>query len=467
MVSIKFGTDGWRALIADEYTNANVARVAHGTAKWIRHKFKDNPSVVIGHDCRFGGEMFAGVTARVMASQGVKVYLAKGFVSTPMVSLGAKELGASLGVVITASHNPPTYNGFKLKSHHGGPSLPEEVAEVEGLVPEVAEIPLHSVEDYEQKGMLEYVDLETMYFEQVESTLDLPKLQSMQSKVAYDAMYGAGKQIFARLMPLSQILHSDDNPGFHGRAPEPINKNLPELSELMAADKQLEVGFATDGDADRIGMFDEDGRFIDAHHVILLLIHYLKKYKEMDGKVVVAFSTSVKIPKLCEHYGLDYEITKIGFKHICGHMIREDVLVGGEESGGIAVKGHIPERDGIWDALLILEFMGKTGKSVKELIQEVYDIVGPFAYNRNDLHIAEEQKQQIIQNCQSGKYEAFGPYQVEKVEDLDGFKFFLGGDTTLMIRPSGTEPVLRVYCEAPTLDEVDSILKAARETLLD
>lgn len=466
MVSIKFGTDGWRAIIAQDYTTANVARVAHGTAKWIRHKFKQNPSVVIGHDCRFGGPLFSEVTAKVMASQGVKVYLAKDFVSTPMISLGTKKLGASLGVVITASHNPPEYSGFKLKSMHGGPSLPEEIAEVEALVPDVAEIPYHTLEDYQKRGELEFVDLESMYYQQVEETLDLEKLREMQSTVAYDAMFGAGKRVFKRLLPQAHILHDDDNPGFHGRAPEPIHKNLPELSKLMAGSKKLAVGLATDGDADRIGMYDTDGNFIDAHHIILLLIHYLKKYKQMDGKVVVAFSTSVKIPKLCEHYGLDYEITQIGFKYICGHMITEDVLLGGEESGGIAVKGHIPERDGIWDALLILEFMGKSGKSIKALIKEVYDIVGPFAYNRNDLHISEEQKQEIIQNCKSGKYKTFGKYTVEKVEDLDGFKFYLGGDTTLMIRPSGTEPLLRVYCEAPTAKEVEAILKAAQETLL-
>jgi phosphomannomutase len=308
--------------------------------------------------------------------------------------------------------------------------------------------------------------METMYLKRVESFFDLESIKNSGIKMAYDAMFGAGQRIFKRILPDAIVLHDDFNPSFHGQAPEPLDKNLQELANLIRNDDTIHCGLATDGDADRIGMYDENGKFVDAHHIILLLVHYLYKYKKMSGKVVVAFSTSQKIKKLCDAYGLDYEVTKIGFKYICGRMLEEDVLVGGEESGGIAVKGHIPERDGIWDGLVLLEFMAKTSKTLSELIDEVYRVVGAFSYNRNDLHLEESQKQAIIQNCKNGKYYAFGRFEVERVEDLDGFKYFLGNDMTVMIRPSGTEPVLRIYAEAPDMETVQQILNAVNDTLL-
>lgn len=465
MVDIKFGTDGWRAIIAQEYTTDNVARVAMGTAIWLKQQHA-KPKVVIGHDCRFGGPMFVEVAAKVLADQGIEVVIGEGITTTPMVSMGTHRLGANLGVVITASHNPPTYNGYKLKSAEGGPSDPADVAAVEALIPEEAAIPSVPLEEYMEQGLVQYTNLQQMYLDEVRAKFDLDAMRHSGIGVVYDPMYGAGYPIFNEILPDAVTLHSEHNPGFHGRAPEPIEKNLPEIAALIAERQDLHLGLAVDGDADRIGLFDDEGRFVDAHHVLLLLIHYLHKYKGMNGKVVVAFSASVKVKKLCEHYGLPIEITKIGFKYISPYMVKEDVLVGGEESGGIAIKGHIPERDGIWDGLTILEFMATTGKSLRQLIEEVYDIVGAFAYNRNDLHLPEAKKQLIIRKAKTEGFSSFGPYHVEKVEDIDGFKYYLGGDTTLMIRPSGTEPLLRVYCEAPDRKTVEAILTAAKETLL-
>lgn len=465
MVNIKFGTDGWRAIIAKEYTTDNVARVATGTAKWL-HQLSGNPTCVVGHDCRFGGEMFADVTARVLAGMGVKVYLAKGFVSTPMVSLGANKLDTTAGVVLTASHNPPAYNGFKLKSGHGGPSLPDDIARVESLIPDEGKIPSENIQYFVEKGLVEYVDLEDMYIQQVKGNFDLEVIKKANINLAFDAMYGSGQNVLRKILPETICLHCEHNPGFHGQAPEPLDKNLDKLREMIKNNPDIDAGLAIDGDADRIGMYDSDGNFVDAHHIILLLIHYLHKYKKMDGKVVIAFSVSKKVHKLCQHYNLPFEVTKIGFKYICGHMVEEDVLVGGEESGGIAVKGHIPERDGIWDGLILLEFMARTGKGLQQLIEEVYDIVGPFSYNRYDLHIREEQKQAIIQNCIDGKYSSFGKYEVIGVESTDGFKYDLGQDRTVMIRPSGTEPVLRVYGEAENKETVKDVLESAKATLL-
>jgi phosphomannomutase len=222
---------------------------------------------------------------------------------------------------------------------------------------------------------------------------------------------------------------------------------------------------ATDGDADRIGLYNGKGEFIDSHHIILLLIHYLVKYKKFTGKVVVAFSATPKVKKMCEHYGLDYQVTKIGFKWICGIMITEDVLLGGEESGGIAIKGHIPERDGIWMGLTIWEFMAKSGKTLDELIQEVYAIVGPFAYDRNDLHIGETLKQDVLRNCNEGRYTAFGDLEVRRVETIDGYKFHFDNDQWLMIRASGTEPALRCYAESDSLANAKRILEACRKQI--
>ncbi|MDX1940236.1 MAG: phosphoglucomutase/phosphomannomutase family protein [Saprospiraceae bacterium] len=463
MSQIKFGTDGWRAIIALDYTVENVKRVAEGTALWL--KKNGGKQVVIGHDCRFGGQLFAETSAQVLAAHGIKAIMAKGFVSTPMVSLGVVKTNSDQGIVITASHNPPSYNGFKLKSHLGGPTGPDQVAEVEAMVPDATNLNLPSLDEMQAKGLLEYVDLEQMYLDHVAAGFDLNLIKNTGLKIAYDAMFGAGQNAMRRLFPHAVLLHCDDNPGFHGQAPEPIHRNLQEFSDLIKNDPDIALGIANDGDADRIGMYDEDGNFVDSHHILLLLLLYTYKYKKQTGKVVITFSVTDKMKKMAEQFGLEIEVTKIGFKYIAEIMAQEDVLVGGEESGGLAVKGHIPERDGIWIGLMILEFMAKTGKSVKQLIQEVYDHVGAFNCNRDDLHIEEAQKQEVIKRCKENPYTSFGNYTVESLETIDGFKFNLGNDRWVMLRASGTEPVLRVYAQAEDAKEVRNILDAAKATL--
>jgi len=466
MTKIKFGTDGWRAIIAKEYTTDNVARVSIAVADWLM-KNNNNPSVVIGHDCRFSGELFAETAAKVLASKGVLVKLAKGFVSTPMVSLGVVHEKASLGVVITASHNPPSYNGYKLKGDFGGPLLPTDITAVENRIPDANSVDYNaiSIEDLVAEGKVIYVDLEELYCKHAEENFDLDVINNSEMSFAYDAMFGSGMNAVKRLLPSATLLHCEDNPGFLGTSPEPIHRNLLEFSDLMK-NNDLDCGLATDGDADRIGLYDSKGNFVDSHHIILLLIHYMVKYKGMTGKVVTAFSCSVKVEQMCKHYGLEQETVQIGFKHIAGKMITEDVLIGGEESGGIATKGHIPERDGIWMGLILFEFMAKSGKSLEDLIAEVYAIVGPFAFERIDLHIDNDTKLRIIEDCKLGKFTEFGKYKVEKVDTTDGFKFFFDADTWLMIRPSGTEPVLRTYAEASTQEKVFDILADAKATIL-
>ncbi len=466
MTKIKFGTDGWRAIIAQEFTVDNVARVSVAVAEWVKKHFPEDPCIVVGHDCRFAGELFADTCTKVFVSKGIKVHLAKGFVSTPMISLGARRLDAAIGVIITASHNPPSYNGYKLKGRHGGPLVPEEVQQVEDMIPERHGVDLPGIDlaKAETDGLLSFVDLEGMYVEEVEKNFDLAAIRGSGMKLAFDAMYGSGQNVIPRILPEATLLHCDHNPSFRGQAPEPIHKNLLEFSELCRT-SDIDSGLAIDGDADRIGLYNDRGEFIDSHHIILLLIHYLVKYKGFTGKVVVAFSATPKVRRMCEHYGLEYQVTKIGFKWIAGIMITEDVLLGGEESGGIAIKGHIPERDGIWMGLTIWEFMAKSGKTLDGLIDEVYAIVGPFAYERADLHISESLKQEVLQACAEGRYKRFGPLEVRSVEDIDGHKFHFDDEQWLMIRASGTEPVLRCYAGSGTLEGAAAILKACKETI--
>jgi len=288
---IKFGTDGWRAIIAQEFTVENVARVALATSVWVKENF-EKPSIVIGHDCRFAGELFVNTATKVFISQGVKVKLAKGFISTPMISLACVQLKSSLGVVITASHNPPEYNGFKLKGHFGGPLSPEQVQEIEDIIPDLTSLNLDeiSIEDAIANGLVEIVDLETRYVDHVKANFDLEAIKNSGLRFAYDAMYGAGQNVMRRILPETHFIHCDYNPSFKGQAPEPIEKNLKELETFIKNDGNIACALATDGDADRIGLYNGKGEFIDSHHIILLLMHYLVKYKGMSGKVVTAFT---------------------------------------------------------------------------------------------------------------------------------------------------------------------------------
>jgi phosphomannomutase len=383
-----------------------------------------------------------------------------------MISLGVLEHKAQQGVVITASHNPPTYNGYKLKGAHGGPSNPEDIAAVEALIEDEVTIPTKSMAEWEAEGLLEWIDLEREYLDYLKTKFDFEKLNASPFKMAYDAMYGAGQNIIRQLLPGAVGIHCEYNPGFNGQAPEPLDKNLQELGLTVRNTPELKIGLATDGDADRIGLYDEDGNFVDAHHIILLLIHYLHKYKGMTGKVAIAFSVTDRVKRMCEVYGLPIEVTPIGFKYISTIMVHEDVLVGGEESGGIDVKGHIPERDGIYDGILLYEFMTETGKTLKELIAEVYEVVGPFVYERADLHVENTKKENIINTARANGYSVFGKYGFDRTEAIDGMKYHLKNGGWMMLRASGTEPLLRIYAEGNSREETLDILEEVKKAIL-
>lgn len=463
MTPIKFGTDGWRAIIADDFTYANLRRVTHATGLWLADQAAQNgtaPTVMLGYDCRYAGADFARATANQLAQMGVKVFLSPGFVSTPMVSLATVQKQCTAGIILTASHNPPSYNGFKIKGYYGGPAFPGMIAEVESRIPD-ADVPApdDKFDELVAAKQIEYYDAEALYINHLKQTLDLKLIAESGIRIGYDAMYGAGQRVMRKLFPHAELLHCDHNPGFEGQAPEPIEKNLKPFQALIR-EKGLQFGLATDGDADRIGLFDENGNFVDSHHILLLLIHYLVHYKQQSGKVVTTFSASQRIHRLCRHYNLPLDITKIGFKYIGEIMVNEPVIVGGEESGGIAVAGHIPERDGIYIGLMLLEFMAQTGKSLTALIQEVYDLVGSFSFQREDLHLTEAKKQAALAACASGQWTSFGSLHVTGTANLDGFKYLFDDGESVLIRPSGTEPVLRVYAEAATPDRAQVLLSA-------
>lgn len=455
---IKFGTDGWRAVIGKEYTFENVHRVSEAVSLWLKEQYSES-SVVLGYDCRFNGRLFAKEVAKVLAHKGHKVLLSHDFVSTPAVALGVLKHEAQLGIVLTASHNPPSYGGYKLKGDFGGP-LPEgQVKEIEARIPGQLELDYETVEfdELRTSDQIIPVDLEAEYVEHARNHFDLDAIANSKFRFGFDAMFGSGQRIVSALLPNVSTLHCEYNPSFKGISPEPIARNLAEFMEFVPGNG-LDCGLATDGDADRIAMVDAYGTFIDAHHIILILIHYLHHHKKMEGDVVTGVSSTNKIAQLCDYYGLNLDIVKIGFKHTSELMREKDILVGGEESGGIAVKGHIPERDGIWMGLVIWEFMAKTGKSLNEIIQEVYSIVGPFAFQRRDLRLPNKQKQRIVSECESDQYSTFGKYTVQRVDKTDGFKFILDENSWVMIRPSGTEPVLRIYAEAPDVATAKDIV---------
>ncbi len=463
---IKFGTDGWRAIIAQDYTIQNLERVAEATAKWILQLPNSHKKAIIGYDCRFGGELFMRRTAEIFAAYNIQTLCSDGFVSTPMVSMATKYLEADAGIVITASHNPPSYNGFKIKANYGGPATPAEINKLESLINDDFSLHTETFETYLKNNLISLYNLEDLYIEDIKKKIDFKLLNKENIQIAYDAMYGAGQNAMKTLFPNGRFLHCEYNPGFQNQSPEPISRNLQEFEQLLKSNPKIDSGLATDGDADRIGLYDKNGQFVDSHHILLLLIEYLTQYKKMNGLVVNSFSCTSKINLLCKTYGLEQIVTKIGFKYICEIMTKKEVLVGGEESGGIAIAGHIPERDGIFIGLTIWEYMCQSGKSLDNLVQNLYDKVGTFWVDRYDLQIPNELKKEVVQKCQNDFYTKFGSLQVSHSEKVDGVKFHLGEEKWAMIRPSGTEPLLRVYAQGKNKEETMAILSEVKSSLI-
>ncbi|MEI6757497.1 MAG: phosphoglucomutase/phosphomannomutase family protein [Chlorobium sp.] len=456
-MQVKFGTDGWRAIIAKDYTFDNLKLAALASARY----FLDHPNkakgVCVGYDTRFMSKEFAEYTAEVFSSQGLKVYLSDSFASTPAVSLFTKAKQLAGGIVITASHNPAIYNGFKVKASYGGPAHPEVIAEIESFLPLVDP----QTEIVADKKLIEMVDMKGFYVSYLKSSIDLPLIRESRIKIAHNAMFGAGQDIIKGLFDESMVncYHCSINPGFGGINPEPMPQYITEFIEFFK-EVETDVAIINDGDADRIGMLDENGAFVDSHKLFAIILKYLVEEKHQRGEVAKTFALTDVIDKICRKNNLILHELQIGFKHVSKLMTTNDILIGGEESGGIGITSFLPERDGVYTGLLILEMMTRKEKTLSELVNELYEEYGFFCFNRVDLHVSEAKKQAMIDRVSAGDLASIAGYKVLKFSNLDGYKYHFEGGW-MLIRPSGTEPVLRLYCEADSQEKVDKVLAFA------
>jgi phosphomannomutase len=457
---VKFGTDGWRAVIGDTYTFHNVRRVALATARVFKNHPKIQNGIIIGYDTRFLSKEFAHAAAEVFGNEGIKVQITDSFVTTPTVSLLSRNENLAFGVMITASHNPFQYNGYKLKDEFGGSMSPDELVKIEA---ELKNIPSADVlKDFNMlmtEGTVKYFNGREYFINYLRNKIDVNKIKEANINAAYDAMFGAGQNVISELLPVTQ-LHAEINPSFGKTPPEPVEKNLGEVMELVKI-RDFDLGIVTDGDADRIAIIDENGDFLDAQKTFALLLMYLNKVKGLGGKVVRSFSASEIIDKYCRKYNLELETVPIGFKYISKIMINEDVLIGAEESGGIGIKGHLPERDGVFNGLMYMEMIAATGKSIGELRQELENEFGKYFYKRIDVHTTDELKNATLAGCAAVKAGGeLAGNKVLSVNDLDGYKFMFENGW-LLVRASGTEPLLRFYCETYDSDQTLNILESS------
>lgn len=468
---IRFGTDGWRALIAHEFTFANLERVAQAYADFInqpqqgaqqQHAERANEAtrqVVVGYDRRFLSEKFAERAAEVLVGNGIAVALFDSDVPTPLVSWAVRERGAAGGVVITASHNPAEFNGFKIKAPWGGSATRETTAAVETLVD--AQTPRRSDLSAQMRGGLE--DSIESYRAQIASYVDLERLRGAEARVVVDPMHGSGGrwvESFLRGGALQvETIRGGRDTQFGGVNPEPIDQNLAPLKERVREAGAL-VGLATDGDADRVGAVNERGETMTMHEVVPLVLLHLVRQRNMTGGVVRTFSQSVLTKRIAAAHNLKLHETPIGFKYVADLMLREDILIGAEESGGVGVKGHIPERDGILNSLLLLETIVAAGKSPSELVREMHREFGEFYFGRRDLHIEVARGLNLIESLSVAPPEEIAGYTVHGYSHLDGMKLTFGDESWLLFRQSGTEPVLRIYSEATSVAKVNELLDA-------
>jgi phosphomannomutase len=463
-VAIHFGTDGWRAVISEDFTFDNVRRVAQAIAEYFVEVGGTGAQTVVGFDTRFLSDRYAVEVARVLAGNNLIVHLANADAPTPAVSFAVKEQGASGGVMITASHNPPRYNGIKLKAANGGSALAEDTKRVEVLLDKGSPFSLNiaDLETAVAEGHIVRFDPAPAYEHHVETLIDRSLISARPGKVVIDPMYGAGRDYIRDFLvgtgwQATQIRH-DMNPGFGGIHPEPI---LPHLNALVDAVKESggAFGVATDGDADRTGAVDEDGNFVSPHVIFALALRYLVEKRGLRGSVVKTVSTTLMIDRICRAYDLPLHETPVGFNHIADLMTKEDVLIGGEESGGISIRGHIPEGDGVLMGLLLLEIVAHAGVPLKELIADLQQKYGPHHYARKDLPLARPvAKKDMVKRLTEDAPGSIGGVNVREVRSNDGVKYLLDDDSWLLIRPSGTEPVLRVYAESPSLAVVAELI---------
>jgi phosphomannomutase len=457
---IRFGTDGWRAPIAEEFTFANLERVAQAYADYLLSKDTGAPLVVVGYDRRFLSERFALRASEILEGNGFRVQLFNEAVPTPLVSWAVREQGAAGGVVITASHNPPEFNGFKIKADFGGSAPPEITAAVEALLDK--QPPRRAARLMNDDGDLEALAAAlSSYRAQIASYVDLERIARAPMRVVIDPMHGSGGrwvESFLRNGTLeAETIRAERDPLFGGVSPEPIDRNLGPLCARVL-ERRAHLGLATDGDADRVGAVNELGETMTMHEVVPLLLLHLARGRGLRGGVIRTFSQSILTKRIAAAHNLKLYETPIGFKYIADLMLREEILIGAEESGGIGVRGHIPERDGILNSLLLLEAVVMAGKPPSAMVREMHREFGEFYFGRRDLHMDVRRGMELVAKLAADAPVRVGVYRVSGIETLDGTKLLFDDESWLLFRQSGTEPVLRVYAEATSKAKTNALL---------
>ena len=469
--TVKFGTDGWRGIIADDFTYANVRVAAGAIAHYVLEHEDPSAGVCIGYDTRFGSHSFARVAAQVLTSAGVPVYMADRISPTPALSYAVRERKAAGGIMITSSHNPAEWNGVKYKASYGGSGSPKIISAIEAYLGK-------PVRFADSPATLEEVDFNTPYIEAIRRFVDLDAIRDSGYKFLIDCMYGAGSGILAGIFTRANIPHvemrGEINPNFPGINPEPILPHIRETQRVVVQEA-CDAGFITDGDADRIGSVDEHGNVVDAHKIFAILLKWLLDRKGWPGDVTRAFNTTKMLDRIATKYGRTLHEHGIGFKYVCDLMLEKDILAGGEESGGIGISRHLPERDGLLNSLLLANVMAEEQKTLSQLVASLQEEFGEHQYGRIDMHIDEQLKQSAIARARLITNE-FAGMPVLRVEMMDGIKLYLANEscairqnaaeTWLLFRASGTEPLLRVYCESCSGESVAKVLAAAEGFVL-
>ena len=465
---IRFGTDGWRGVIADDFTFANVARCAQGLADYLRAQGMADQGLVLGYDTRFLSREFAETVSGVCAGNGIRVFLSQVPAPTPVISFNVLHRQAAGAAIITASHNPANWNGFKFKPDYAGSATQEITDRLEAAIARADQVASISVEAGRAEGLILDVDPAPPYLERIGRLVDLTAIREAGMRVLVDSMYGAGAGYIPALASGGETkveeMNGHPNPAFPGmEQPEPIAHNLDRLRERMAAG-EASVGLALDGDADRIGLVDEQGRFITTLEVFSLLALYMLEQKGQRGPLVKGVTSSMMLNKLGQKFGVDVYEMKVGFKHIGPRMSQVDALLAGEESGGFAFRGHIPERDGILSGLYLLEYMAQTGKRPSQLVEALFDQVGQHYYQRRDVAFSPQDRVRIQQRLESEELTELAGMPVRQTDEIDGRRLVFD-DGWLIVRFSGTEPLLRIYAEADRSEIVSALLDAAAQYL--
>jgi phosphomannomutase len=466
---IKFGTDGWRAVIADDFTFENVRRVAGAIAAYVLKHEQPSRGLIVGYDTRFGSPWLARAAAEVLAGAGIPVRLANDYTPTPAISYAVKNYGAAGGVVITSSHNPWNWNGVKFKAKFGGSATPAIMKMIEEEV-------IAGAMPSGKKAAIEETDLKPAYIRAVCRFADLDLIRKAGFRLAVDSMYGSGRGVLTRIFEEHGIefiaIRQEINPLFPDINPEPIEPHVRMLQETVVREG-CHAGLGTDGDADRIGAVAEDGSFVDSHKIFSVLLEWLLRRKQWPGEIVRAFNTTRMLDRIAAKYGRKLNECAIGFKHIADLMMEREIMIGGEESGGIGYSRYLPERDGILNSLLLANVMADEKKPLGKLVSDLQREYGPHYYGRRDLHIDEEVKRNAIQRANEPDTIRLGRYQILKKEGLDGVKFFLdastdgnGAEPWVLFRASGTEPLLRIYAEAASPELVQEVLATAEQFVL-